>query len=406
MAFEGISVGISAETADFTAGVQAAKGRAEDLADSLGQLSRRASRADDTLEEAGDQATRTAGTFSVLTAGTNGLSVSFGTLSASITTITVGFTALLAVLTPAVAALAAFAGIAASITGVGLVGVLLAATQRTETLKRQVSLLSDTFIREFAPVTEEATRVLVALISQFRPLVSQLVPTEKEISTLGDGFQALGENVIKAIPPLVEAATSLATKFLPKVADASGGVEGFAKGILDLVQSDRFGNFISDITSAAKELRPELSQIADNLSGLLDEETVKGVTTLVDGFLDLVVVLTAIADKLDPILEGITTISSTFGGVGSSSLGGAGAADSGNAGDILPSLTSSTPQQYAPAPKSSARGGPIAAPPVGGVRVNVEGDTEVVRNISAEVTDERLREQRDRSQMNAGTGGP
>jgi len=233
MAFENLNVKLAAKTGEFISGIEAARDRAEELGDGLGKLSRKASRADDGIEEAGDEATTTAGKFAILSAGTQGLNLSFGVLTGSVATLTIAFTGLLAVLAPLGAALGALGIVGASIGLTGFAGVALAATQRTQTLKRQLSLLVETITTEFRPVTDAATRVLVALISQFRPLVSELVPAEQQITTIADAFQTLGENLMDAIPPLVDAATKLTAQFLPRIADSSGGVVEFAENVRD-----------------------------------------------------------------------------------------------------------------------------------------------------------------------------
>lgn len=405
MAFENLSVKLSAATGSFVAGIEAARERTEELGDGLASLSRRASRADDTLDEAGDEATATAGEFAVLSAGTQGLNLSFGILTGSVATLTIAFTGLLAVLAPLGAALGALGIIGASIGLTGFAGVALAATQQTERLKGELSTLLDILLVEFRPVTRAAANVLSRLITEFISISNQLAPTGRQISTIADAFQRLGINVINAIPPLVQAATQLTAQFLPKIASSSDGLAGLAKNIRDLVTSEKFSQFISNITAAAKELAPELKQIVENLGGLTDEETIKGITTLVDGFLDLLVVITAILDKLDPLLEGISKVSSTFGGVGSSSLGAAGAADTGNAGDILPGVAAPGSQTPVTTGIAQSRNAANVSNPMR-VDVRVEGDERVIEDVSAEVTDRRLQEQRDRAVRNAGRGQP
>jgi len=405
MAFENLSVKLSAATGSFVAGIEAARERTEELGDGLASLSRRASRADDSMEEAGDEATATAGKFAVLSAGTQGLNLSFGVLTASVTTLTIAFTGLLAVLAPLGAALGALGIIGASIGLTGFAGVALAATQRTKRLKQELSTLADILLVEFRPVTRAAANVLSRLIDEFISISNRLAPTQRQISTIADSFQRLGINVINAIPPLVDAATQLTAQFLPRIASSSDGLAGLAKNIRDLVTSEKFSKFISNIVAAAKELAPELKQIVENLGGLTDEETIKGITTLVDGFLDLLVVITAILDKLDPLLEGIAKVSSTFGGVGSSSLGAAGAADTGNAGDLLPSVAAPGSQSPVTTGVAQTRNATNVSNQMR-VDVRVEGDERVIEDVSAEVTDRRLQEQRDRAVRNAGRGQP
>jgi len=404
MAFENLSIKLSADTAGFTAPIEAARSRTEELADGLGQLTRRASRADDAIEEAGDSATQTTSRFAILSAGTQGLNLSMGVLTSSVVTITAAFTALLAVLTPAVAALGAFAAIAGGIGLVGLSGALLGVTQHTERLKGEALILKDALLNEFAPAGRAAQQVLSSLIAEAVKIVPQLGPASGEINTIATNFDELGTNVIQAIPPLVDAATQLTTQFLPGVADASGGLEGFAKNIRDLVTSDRFKTFIDNAIASAKELAPEISQIVENLGGLTDETTLKGLTTLVDGFLDLLVVITGILDKLDPLFAGISKISSTFGGVGQSSLGAAGDADSGNVGGLVPQTAPAGSQN----PYSNAGSATNATTTDNPMQVNVavEGDTGVIETVSAEVADQKIQEQADNAMMNAGTGGP
>jgi len=167
MAFENLSVKLSAATGDFIAGITAARERAEELGDGLGDLSRKASRADDSIEEAGDTATQTAGSFAVLSAGSQGRNLSLGVLTGSVGTLTAAFTGLLIVLTPLTAGLAAFGAVLASIGLVGFAGGLLAATQQTGRLKGELVTLKGLLLNEFAPATQAAANVASRLITEF-----------------------------------------------------------------------------------------------------------------------------------------------------------------------------------------------------------------------------------------------
>jgi len=338
------------DASDVVASNEAAAESMEDVGDEAEEMGDEARGAARDMDKVGDEADdarnsllgtaaaaqATSGALNSTSASVAGLTLSFNSLIAAVGTIGLLLGGLLAVLAPIVAAVGAFAAVLGSIGFTAFAGGMLAATQRTGTLKRQLQLLTSTITSEFRPVTEEATRVIVALASQFRPLIGQLVPAEQQISTIGDSFLTLGENVMDAIPPLVNTATTLTTTFLPGIADASGGLESFAQSVQSLVTSDQFNNFISNFLASARELAPEIKAIAVNLGGLTDPKTLKGITTLVDGFLDVLVVITAIVEKLGPLLEGVTQISSTFGGIGSSDVGQAGETDQGDVGDLAP----------------------------------------------------------------------
>jgi hypothetical protein len=398
MVFENLAVKLKAQTDSFIAGIEAARDRAEELGDGLGALSRKASRADDSIEEAGDEAVETAGRFAVLSAGTQGLSLSFGVLTGSVATLTAGLGALLAVLAPLAAGFAAIGAIGASIGLTGFAGVALAATQRTERLKQELSTLADILLVELRPVTRAATNVLSRLITEFISISNRLAPTQRQISTIADSFQRLGINVINAIPPLVQAAAQLTAQFLPKIASSSDGLAGFAKNIRDLVTSEKFSKFISNITAAAKELGPEFKQIAVNLGNMTDKSTLKGLVTIADAFADILVIVTGVLAKLDAVFELLTKLRSTFGGLGSSNINAAGAADS-VVGGGAPLPPRSPRAVIDNTPRSTRREAIV-------VENRIEGDERVIEDVSAEVTDRRLQEQRDRAVRNAGRGQP
>ncbi|AFH22676.1 hypothetical protein OSG_eHP32_00110 [environmental Halophage eHP-32] len=392
MVFENLSVRISAATGDFIAGITAARERAGELGDGLSDLSRKASRADDSIEEAGDTATQTAGSFAILSAGSQGLNLSLGILTGSVGTLTAAFTGLLILLTPLTAGLAAFGAVAASIGLVGFAGGVLAATQQTERLKGELSTLVDILLVEFQPVTRTAANVLSRLITEFISISNRLAPTQRQISTIAGAFEQLGINVINAIPPLVQAATQLTAQFLPKIADSSDGLAGFAKNLRDFVTSERFVNFVNTLIKQTKKLAPELGIIASNLAEFTDEESLEGLATLAEGVIGVARAFSVVLKQIDRVIEGLDRISAN---IGDSPLPGFG-------GEVQ----AAPPGSQSPVTTGAAQTRPANVNNQMRVDVRVEGDTGVVRDVAATTAERSIREQSDRAQRNAGTGGP
>jgi len=361
MAFEGISVSISAQTADFTAGIQSAKGRAEELSDSLGQLSRRARGAEDELGDAGRQATTTAGLFSALSLSTSGLSLSFGTLSTGITATLIP--ALIALSTTLVPLTLTVGGLVAGVTALGgafgvvLGSGLLAFSERAggleevlNSLREQIKPLIVEFGQQFVPLIKDGVNALPGLV---KSTLSAIGPLDDFV----DALRSIGRTARTAIPAIVGRLADLARRILPAVESAAGGLAGVVPGIFDTIlrtteavlpslrqiggsfvdalpainrfgtaviqtlapavsegvrlfgdlldrllrfgQSSDFTAILSEIQTGFAEIKPELQLVADELGSLFSKIIEEG-PSIIRG---LFAVADAILDIANPILD-------------------------------------------------------------------------------------------------------
>lgn len=271
-----LSIAISADTADFTAGAEAVESQLDDLnsealqtAASLEILSNRADDAKDNIGQAGNRATVSSGQFSALSAATNIANSSFLGISATTYGALIpAIVALGAALAPVIASLGGFVAVAGSILGVGLIPAIGAIATNTERLSAVFSVVTETVAQTFQPVIEEATGVLMRLMLDFANIASELVPTQSVIEELGDLFEELGEAVIESLPAFVELATALATEFLPPFVE-------FAEDVLPDVPG-----MIRNFVSIFRRMIPRFRNAADALGEFLPELTEFGFTVL------------------------------------------------------------------------------------------------------------------------------
>ena len=195
----GLSVRVSASVADFNIGMERAQEKAQDLSLSLFRLGRSADEAEGEIDAAGRSALTTAGTFSTLTAGTQGLNLSFGLLGSTTLTVLVPALVLLSTtLVPITATLGAAATAAAGLAGAFGLIIGSGALAYNEQLKEEGSSLVE--------VLKEVKNELVAIVAEF-----------------GVDFIPLIKDAIRAIPTLVR-----------NILDAVGGTDDFVQALRSL----------------------------------------------------------------------------------------------------------------------------------------------------------------------------
>jgi len=246
MAFgESLSVRISAQTRDFTSGVENAQDKlskfrtsAVTTSGSLQLLQGRADEAEDEISSVGRSATTASFGLSSLSTSANGASVSLSGLGS---TLVVGLIPALALLStallPVTAALGGLAAIVGSIGLVGFAGVLGAVKTNTELFKQEAQDLVATLKDEFAPFFDTFAVALVTLIDRLQATISELAPTQAEAERLADSFLQLGTALIDTLPALTDLAIALSEEFLPPMVDLARNVlpevPGFIEGLVD-----------------------------------------------------------------------------------------------------------------------------------------------------------------------------
>lgn len=274
VSLSGLSVKLSAKTAQFRAGMSRAQDAAEETAVDLRRMGLAADSADRSLASAGRGATTTAIQFSGLSLASTVLTTRVFGLSAGLWGALIpAFAALSTALVPLVAAFGGFLTIGAAIGGIGLVGTLGALATNGEMLKTRFMEVVETFIDEFAPVIQTATAVLFSLMDAFEDIIPALVPAEDAIARIGGNFSQLGREIIQLLPALTDLATELALRFLPPfvsfaqrvLPSVPGLLRGLANAFADVLPIlVGFGEWFAQIA-------PDLMDFGMNvLSGVAD----------------------------------------------------------------------------------------------------------------------------------------
>lgn len=342
--FSGLSVAISARTADFQAGVSAAKDAATDLSFSLRRLGSSADEAEDEVSSAGRSAATSAVGFQSLSSAVAGSSVSFTGLSTALTaSLLPALAAVAAVAAPLVGTFALLAsgaaGLAAAfgaVVGSGLVAFgrergqqnarrlkqIEAQIRGLERLEDRTGVLTRTeeqrleSLKETRDELEDQTGVTGGLESAFADLRDQLVPI---IAGFGEKFAPLIEDALGGIPGLVEnilgavggldtfAATlrrlgERAAGALPDLAVALVGIAEEALPVfLDFVDvlAEQGPAAFSDLLDAGREVAPTLLDLADAVAAFGPELLEVGASILETAGPALVDFLEVIDDGLE-----------------------------------------------------------------------------------------------------------
>ena len=267
---------MSAQTADFQAGMESAESGLSDVertaataAAALQVLQGRADETGDEMRDVGRDSLIASGGLSSAASNALGAEISFGSLSVvTATTLVPALVTLSAALAPVVAALGGLAAIGAAIGGVGLISAIGAIATNTEQLKPQFEDLLSLIRDEFAPVFDRAAIILSALISEFAAIVPALVPADDVIQEIGNSFFALGQEIITALPALTELAVELTSEFLPALVSL---MDQFAEGLPGAIE-----NFVSIF----RRVQPLFVDFGRALGRLLPAFTEFGFTAL------------------------------------------------------------------------------------------------------------------------------
>mgnify|MGYP000185733959 CR=1 FL=1 len=355
MAFQGLSVSVSAATADFQAGMQAVKRGASGASLSLRRLGLSADEAEDEIDSAGRSATATAGMFTSLSLSTNGAALSFGTLSTALTaTLIPAFIALSTVVVPLAATLGAVAaaagGLAAAfgaVVGSGLIAFgekrgeqnaqrleeTQARIEQLEALREETGSLTEAqqdeleTLREQAETLEEQTGIMGGLRDAIGETVAEIRPM---IVAFGQQFIPLIEDAIEAIPQLVEnilGAVGGMGQFKNALRDAGeaamDAIPNMVATLMDLARDalpalrdaavwllNNGGEIFQGMVDTAREVGPELVDLAQTTADLLPKINEMGTAileTLLPAMEDLTEALEPVVGKMTEFVEAINT---------------------------------------------------------------------------------------------------
>lgn len=281
MALDNLAVSVSSQTADVTSGIASvrrgfsalgrdaaetggaldfAAAQAEDMGDESLQLaahllalSRAADEAGDEISQAGRRAATTGGLFSALSLSTDGLSLSFGSLS-TVTSLSLipALLALSAAVLPIVSAFALLTGGAAALGGAFAAVIGLGVIGGFEEIKRALIDLRDAVWPFVRLVGQQFTPVILDAIEALRPLAFEVLGIIGErAGDFTDALRSLGSTVAAVIPGLVSGLFDLADVALPVFEDFISFLE--ANG----------GDVLGGIRDSAMSVMPALSELLD-----------------------------------------------------------------------------------------------------------------------------------------------
>jgi hypothetical protein len=95
-----------------------------------------------------------------------------------------------------------------------------------------------------------------------------------------------------------ELGTTVLNTLLPPLSDSADGIGDFVTSINDFMQSGAFTKRLNTVKSIFRDLKPELRLVAASLLELTDTKTLEGLGGLVDGFVDLFIVVSNVVDVL------------------------------------------------------------------------------------------------------------
>lgn len=275
-------------------------------------------------------------------------------------------------------------------------------------LRRELVPIIAEFGQRFVPLIRDGLNAVPGLT---RSILNSLGPLDSFVQAI----RSFGRTAQNQLPNAVARLADLARNALPAVIDAGQWLinngprifEGiirttrdvgpilqrFGQFFVDIIPAvNRFGRrLLNDLVPAGRELIPELVAIGQILSDLFDEETINGITTLVDGFLDLVIVALKLVEVLSNAFSLITGISNTFGGVGEAG-GEAGVADI-PGGTTAEQIDTNIQQRTQRQQELQSSFSP-------NVNVNIQGDSRFVEDVAVETVQQQSR------QADSNTGGP
>jgi len=314
---EELSVKVSANVADATAGLN---------------------RVEDNLEEVGDEANDTSRSFATLSASAGGLTASLGTVSAVTTATAIPAFATLS--TVAAPLSVVFGGLAAAAGSVAAVFGGLAATGVVTHMDKLKSAMADAreeILRIIQPLGQIFGPVLVDAVEALPTLVQAIVDSLGPLDRFRQTFIRMGETAMRLIPQLTAGMFDLATRALPVLNQALSALTSQGPGVFQRLVGvfNQVFPLVQDLASALAGLGPKIldfgttvatavlpaaTQLTNVLSGVVDR-----VNDLSPGMRKVIISAVTLAPALSALVGVLSGLSAPILAVGAA-LGTLGAA--------------------------------------------------------------------------------
>ena len=276
MAFRNLSARISGDASSYVSATRRAKhaassfgSEATSLAGRLQLLQGRADEAGDEIAAAGRKAVTTSSLFSTLTLSTEGLALSFGSLS---TVLSLSVIPALAALSTVLLPLTATAGVlAASLGGLGLgviAGTAGAAATHTSELKRQLKSLVNVTKAAIAPLADAFVPLLTAIINGLGRAVVETMSMIGGFVEFRNAIWGVLDGLIAALPDALATLYNLGRDLLPVLQDMAATLV------------ERAGPAFRDMQATAREVVPILQNFARAIIESLPQLNELGLTIL------------------------------------------------------------------------------------------------------------------------------
>lgn len=268
---DNLNVRVSAQTSDFTRGMEDAQDSLNSVRNAAGTTSGSLQvlqgRADEAADEMGSldrQADDTRNSFLALSATTSGVSASLGTMTSGATVAATALTALgaiggvIASLTALTAALtgaaAAALGLAGAFGGIIATGIFAYGSQLADQNQKRLEQLKAKK-EQLVQVREQTGELTDAQQERLDSLNKQIEATEETTSVTG----ALAEELQPAKEQLQESALAIGEQFIPLIEDAIDALPAFIRQIEDsLGNLEPFAQALRDAGQAAFEVIPQM----------------------------------------------------------------------------------------------------------------------------------------------------
>jgi len=281
MAFRNLSARITGDSTSYVTATQTAKraassfgSEATSLAAKLQLLQGRADEAESEIDSVGRSATSTSTSFTALTASTEGLALSFGSLGTTTSvTLIPAMVALSTVLLPLAATFGGLATAAASLAGAfGLVigsGLIAFGQKRGEQNAQRLAQIRAR-IAGLESLRQETGQLTAAQRQQLQTLQEQEESLQNQTGVLGGLQSAIGDVVAEIKPmivafgqefiPLIEAGFEAIPQLVENILEAVGGLSAFKDALGDAGEAamQAIPNMVAALMDIAREALPAL----------------------------------------------------------------------------------------------------------------------------------------------------
>lgn len=259
--------------------------------------------------------------------------------------------------------------------------VLRSAGQRAMTLIPQIAGVMADLAREALPVLIDGMQWL---LNNGAGIFQGIMQTTREVAPL---LQQFGGDLAAALPDINRFGTGVLHTLVPALGDAVRGLGNLLGKFMDFTRTEQFERIMSEIRTQMTRIGPELDELVMNLDKLLQTviengpEIIRGVGAVADTVLDIINPLLFALRRLIDLIGAAADAWNDW--VQRSEQQERNLARQGPLGWVAGGLG----DNFAPQTRTATRQQQFAGQQE--IRIAVEGDTEVVRDVSAEVYDRR-----------------